>query len=164
MLKLYTMESNQIKFMQRAIELARNGMESNKGGPFGAVIVKDGVIVGEGCNQVTSTNDPTAHAEVTAIRNACKHLNSFQLDGCDLYTSCEPCPMCLGAIYWARPNNIYYACTREDAANVGFDDQFIYDELGKDMSMRKIKITQVMRDGALKVFEQWNEKNDKTKY
>lgn len=158
------MESNQIKFMQRAIELARNGMESNKGGPFGAVIVKDGVIVGEGCNQVTSTNDPTAHAEVTAIRNACKHLNSFQLDGCDLYTSCEPCPMCLGAIYWARPNNIYYACTREDAANVGFDDQFIYDELGKDMSMRKIKITQVMRDGALKVFEQWNEKNDKTKY
>src|SRR5438045_1315378 len=118
-------------FMQRAIRLAQNGMDSNAGGPFGALVVKDGEIIAEGSNRVTSTNDPTAHAEIVAIRNACQKLNSFQLDGCRIYTSCEPCPMCLGAIYWARPEKVFFACTREDAANVGFDDQFIYDEIEK---------------------------------
>ena len=110
------------KFMTRAIELAKNGVEANAGGPFGCVVVKNGEIVGEGNNRVTSTNDPTAHAEIIAIRNACKRLDSFQLDGCTIYTSCEPCPMCLGAIYWARPERVFYACTRRDAANIGFDD------------------------------------------
>src|SRR3954465_1934470 len=114
------------QYMARAIELARRGVEKNSGGPFGCVVVKGGEIVGEGNNRVTSTNDPTAHAEVVAIREACKSLNTFQLDGCSIYTSCEPCPMCLGAIYWARPAKVFFACTREDAAAVGFDDQLIY--------------------------------------
>src|SRR5690349_21360500 len=108
------------EFMRRAIKLAQNGIDSNDGGPFGAVVVKDGAIIGEGCNRVTSTNDPTAHAEIVAIRAACQNLNSFQLDGCTIYTSCEPCPMCLGAIYWARPALMYFACDREDAARAGF--------------------------------------------
>ena len=120
-----------IEFMLRAIELSKNGLESGKGGPFGCVIVKDGKIIGEGNNQVTSTNDPTAHAEMVAIRNACKNINSFQLEGCEVYTSCEPCPMCLGAIYWARPDKIYFANNRSDAAEIGFDDAFIYDEIEK---------------------------------
>src|SRR5690348_4901560 len=119
------------KFLERAIELSRQGMQSGKGGPFGCVIVKDGEIVGEGCNQVTTTNDPTAHAEVVAIRNACKNLNTFQLNDCDIYASCEPCPMCLGAIYWARPRSVIYANTKKDAAAIHFDDQFIYDEIEK---------------------------------
>jgi tRNA(Arg) A34 adenosine deaminase TadA len=127
------------KFMRRAIELAQNGMNAGDGGPFGAIVVKDGEIVGEGCNRVTSTNDPTAHAEVVAIRAACEKLNSFQLDGCTIYTSCEPCPMCLGAIYWARPAKVFYACTREDAANIEFDDQFIYEEIEKPIAMRESK-------------------------
>lgn len=152
------------KFMLRAIQLAENGMNNNDGGPFGAVIVKDGKIIGEGNNRVTSTNDPTAHAEVVAIRNACANLNSFQLDGCELYTSCEPCPMCLGAIYWARPKAIYYACTRIDAADAGFDDQFIYDELAVDFSERKIPIIQEARIESLEVFNKWKAKVDKTKY
>lgn len=152
------------KFMQRAIDLAKEGMKANAGGPFGAVVVKDGVIVGEGYNNVTSTNDPTAHAEVTAIRNACKNLGSFQLDDCIIYTSCEPCPMCLGAIYWARPKMVFFGCNREDAADIGFDDQFIYDELEKEFEQRQIKLVRLMRNEALSAFEQWGAKGDKTEY
>ncbi len=153
------------KFMRRAIKLAREGMESGSGGPFGCVIAKDGQIVGEGLNQVTSTNDPTAHAEVVAIRDACKNLNSFQLEGCVVYTSCEPCPMCLGAIYWARPEQIFMACNRDDAANAGFDDAFIYDELcSKDFEQRKVPIFSIFRDEGRVVFQEWIDKTDKTAY
>lgn len=156
-------ESDKI-FMQEAIALSLKGMTNNEGGPFGAVVVKDGKIVGRGNNRVTSTNDPTAHAEVMAIRDACKNLNSFQLDGCVLYTSCEPCPMCLGAIYWARPDRLVYACTRHDAAAVNFDDAFIYDEIKAPIKKRQIKTEQVSRDEALVVFKKWQEKMDKTAY
>src|SRR3982750_403807 len=149
--------------MARAIELALKGMESS-GGPFGAVVVRDGKIVGEGNNRVTSTNDPTAHAEVVAIREACKTLDSFQLDGCSIYTSCEPCPMCLGAIYWARPDDIFFAGTREDAANAGFDDDFIYEELEKDLHQRKMTIQNFMRDEAIALFDKWIAKADKVAY
>ena len=152
------------KFMARAIELAKNGVEMNAGGPFGCVIVKNGEIVGEGSNCVPSTNDPTAHAEVVAIRDACSRLNSFQLDGCTIYTSCEPCPMCLGAIYWARPERVFYACTRGDAANVGFDDDFIYKELEKNNGDRELELTNLMRDEALEVFGHWSAKADKVDY
>jgi tRNA(Arg) A34 adenosine deaminase TadA len=151
-------------FMSRAIELAQNGMDTNAGGPFGAIVVLKGEIIGEGWNQVTSTNDPTAHAEVNAIREACRKLGSFQLDNCVLYTSCEPCPMCLGAIYWARPEKVVYACTREDAAGIGFDDHFIYDEIEKSVEERQMKIVNFMRDEALKVFKNWENKQDKTEY
>ena len=151
-------------FMRRAISLAQNGIDSNSGGPFGAVVVKAGEIIGEGCNQVTSTNDPTAHAEVVAIRNACRKLDSFQLDDCVLYTSCEPCPMCLGAIYWARPSRIFYAATHSDAANVGFDDQFIYEEIVKNIDERQIKTINLLREEGLKVFKNWEIKADKTEY
>ncbi len=150
--------------MLRAINLAQKGIESNAGGPFGAVIVKDGEIVGEGFNKVTSTNDPTAHAEVVAIRNACENLGSFQLDGCILYTSCEPCPMCLGAIYWARPAQVFYAATREDAADIGFDDEFIYTEIEKNVENRQMKLINFLRDEGLKVFRNWETKTNKTKY
>ena len=152
------------KFMQRAIELAEKGMDSNAGGPFGAVIVKDGKIIAEGFNKVTSTNDPTAHAEVTAIREACKNLNSFQLEDCILYTSCEPCPMCLGAIYWARPKKVFYGANREDAAAIGFDDQFVYDEIDKEMNARKIPFENIDRDEALRVFNKWDAKENRTDY
>lgn len=152
------------KFMRRAIALAQNGIDSNAGGPFGAVIVKDGEIIAEGNNRVTSTNDPTAHAEIVAIRNACEKLGTFQLEDCTIYTSCEPCPMCLGAIYWARPAKIFIAGTREDAASVGFDDQFIYDEIVKDLSERHIKVENILRDEAIKVFQNWANKPDKTEY
>jgi len=151
-------------FMERAISLAKEGMESNAGGPFGAVVVKNDKIIAEGFNKVTSTNDPTAHAEVTAIREACKKLGSFQLDDCILYTSCEPCPMCLGAIYWARPKKVFYACTRKDAANIGFDDQFIYDEMDNNMNARKIEFVNINRTEALGVFQKWNSKVAKTEY
>ncbi len=151
-------------FMQHAIELARKGMESNEGGPFGAIVVKDGKIIGEGNNCVTSSNDPTAHAEVVAIRNACKNINSFQLEGCYIYTSCEPCPMCLGAIYWARPAKIFYACSKEDAAKIGFDDDFIYQEINTSIEMRTIETLQLMQEEANKVFEAWDAKSDKTEY
>ncbi|HEY2866329.1 MAG TPA: nucleoside deaminase, partial [Pyrinomonadaceae bacterium] len=124
-------------FMRRAIELARQGAENNRGGPFGCVVVKDDEIVGEGCNEVTSANDPTAHAEIMAIRSACRKLSSFQLTGCTVYTSCEPCPMCLGAIYWARPAAIYFAGTREDAAAAGFDDEIFYDEIERPNEERQ---------------------------
>ena len=127
-------------FMRRAIELAEEGMDSNSGGPFGAVIVKDNKIIAEGFNSVTSLKDPTAHAEIMAIRKACQKLNSFQLEDCTIYTSCEPCPMCLGAIYWARPKMVYYGCDRKDASEIGFDDQFIYDELTKETEGRNINL------------------------
>jgi len=152
------------KFMLRAIELSKASVYSGKGGPFGCVIVKDGKIVGEGNNQVTSTNDPTAYAEVVAIRDACKNLNSFQLDGCEIYTSCEPCPMCLGAIYWARPDKIYYANTREDAQQIGFDDSFIYEEIPLEIARRKIPMIALERAAALEVFKAWQQKTDKKEY
>jgi tRNA(Arg) A34 adenosine deaminase TadA len=151
-------------FMARAIELAQKGMDANAGGPFGAVVVCNGEIIGEGWNQVTSSNDPTAHAEVMAIREACQRVGSFQLDDCTIYTSCEPCPMCLGAIYWARPAKVFYACTREDAAEIGFDDQFIYEEIEKPLEARQMKIVNFMRDEAFVVFENWRRKSDKAEY
>ncbi len=152
------------KFMERAIELAQSGMEQNHGGPFGCVIVKDGAIIAEGYNRVTTDNDPTAHAEIIAIRNACSELNDFQLTDCDIYTSCEPCPMCLGAIYWARPKNIFYAATREDAADAGFDDEFIYKELDLTPSDRKIPMIASERKKAIQVFDLWKKKEDKIDY
>jgi tRNA(Arg) A34 adenosine deaminase TadA len=153
------------EFMLRAIALAQAGVDTNAGGPFGCVIVRDGEIVGEGVNRVTSTNDPTAHAEIVAIRDACKNLNSFQLDGCVVYTSCEPCPMCLGAIYWARPERIVIACDRDDAAAAGFDDAFIYAELCRsDMSKRKVPVSTILREDGRKVFRNWLEKADKIEY
>lgn len=152
------------KFIKAAIELAIEGMRNNQGGPFGAVVVKDGEIIGRGNNQVIATNDPTAHAEVMAIRDACKRLGSFQLDDCIIYTSCEPCPMCLGAIYWARPKQIIYACNREDAAAIDFDDEFIYEEIKNPLSKRKIPIKQILREEGLKAFEEWTKKQDKIQY
>ena len=158
------MKDQHSKFIKRAIELAREGVKSNAGGPFGAVVVKDNVIIAEGNNSVTSVNDPTAHAEVVAIRKACAKLGSFQLEDCTIYTSCEPCPMCLRAIYWARPKNVFYACTREDAAEIDFDDQFIYNEIGKNINEREIKFTQIMQKEALTVFKEWQDKSDKIEY
>ena len=152
------------QFMKRAIELSRKNLETGAGGPFGAVIVKDGVIIGEGHNKVTSTNDPTAHAEVTAIRDACKNLSQFDLSGSVIYTSCEPCPMCLAAIYWARIEKIFYANTRKDAADIKFDDDFIYEEIPKDISQRKIPMQQCCHSDALKVFNEWENKVDKIPY
>ena len=151
-------------FMQRAIQLAEEGMTSNCGGPFGAVITKNGVMIAEGFNKVTSTNDPTAHAEIVAIRKACEVLNSFQLDDCTIYTSCEPCPMCLGAIYWARPKRVFFGCTKKDAAEIDFDDQFIYDEIASDFEARKIEFIPLMRNEALRAFEQWETKTDRRDY
>ena len=150
-------------FMMRAIELS---IESAKlhGGPFGSVIVKNNKIIAEGSNKVTSSNDPTAHGEVVAIREACKKLNTFDLSGCEIYTSCEPCPMCLSAIYWSRLDKIYYANTREDAKKIDFDDSFIYLEIPKKIGDRKINMTQMLRDEAIKAFEIWDKKVDKIKY
>ena len=156
--------NNHNTFMQRAIALADQGMQQGAGGPFGAVIVKDGKIIAEASNQVTSTNDPTAHAEISAIRVACQNLGSFQLDGCILYTSCEPCPMCLGAIYWSRFKQVFYAATQQDAAAVGFDDQFIYDEIAKPMGNRKISFEQAENSAAVAVFEKWDAKGDRIDY
>lgn len=147
-----------------AIEISRIGMRAGKGGPFGCVIVKDGNIIGSGSNSVLSTNDPTAHAEIVAIREACKTLGDFQLEGCELYTSCEPCPMCLGAIYWARPARVFYANTKKDAAEAGFDDQFIYEELQLPYNLRKIPFEQGMQESAKEVFQEWILKGDKTLY
>lgn len=158
------MEKNHTYFMSKAIDLAKKGVDKNAGGPFGAVIVKNGKIIAKGFNKVTSKNDPTAHAEVVAIRNACKKLNSFQLEDCTIYTSCEPCPMCLGAIYWARPQQVFYACTRKDAANIDFDDQFIYNEIAREINGRKIPFSNLMRKEALSVFKNWAEKEDKIEY
>ena len=150
--------------MREAIRLSREGMEKNEGGPFGCIVVKDGKIIGRGNNKVSSSNDPTAHAEVTAIRDACLNLGTFQLSGCDIYTSCEPCPMCLGAIYWARPDRVFFANTRHDAAAIGFDDSMIYEEMGLDMALRKIPLRSLCREEALDVFRAWKEKDDKTLY
>lgn len=155
---------NDREFMLRAIELAREGVDNDLGGPFGCVITKDGRIVGEGCNQVTSANDPTAHAEIVAIRAACRELDSFQLDGCSIYTSCEPCPMCLGAIYWARPARVFIAGTRDDAAAAGFDDEFLYRELEKPNDQRQLKMEPLFREESQAVFKLWIEKPDKIEY
>lgn len=152
------------KFMQRAFELAYNGLKEGVGGPFGAVVVKAGKIIGEGNNCVTSTNDPSAHAEMVAIRNACKYSNDFQLKDCEIYSSCEPCPMCLGAIYWARPRRLYFALTREDAAKIGFEDEFIYEEMKKNYNQRKIPTFKVELKNGIKVFEAWENLESKIKY
>ncbi|WP_196893417.1 nucleoside deaminase [Aureivirga marina] len=157
-------KNNDEKFMSEAVKAALNGMNNNEGGPFGCIIVKDGEIVGRGNNKVTSTNDPTAHAEVTAIRDACKNLGSFQLDDCIIYTSCEPCPMCLGAIYWARPKKVFYGSNHVDAANIGFDDQFIYKEIPLPYEERSIPFEQCGREFALEPFQKWTEKQDKIEY
>ena len=150
-------------FMMRAIELSIESAKS-KGGPFGSVIVKNNEIIAEGFNKVTISNDPTAHGEIVAIRSACQKLNTFNLSGCDLYSSCEPCPMCLSAIYWSRIENIFYANTRIDAKNIDFDDSFIYSEINKNLENRKIKMYQMHRDEALEAFKIWENKEDKIKY
>jgi len=151
------------EFMKRAIELSIESVNSG-GGPFGTVIVKDKKILAEGSNEVTSTNDPTAHGEIVAIRKACTNLKNFNLSGCELYSSCEPCPMCLSAIYWARIKKVYFANTRYDAQKIDFDDSFIYSEFEKKINERKIPMTQMMRNEALKAFELWSKKTDKVKY
>lgn len=151
------------EFMMKAIELSQKSVEKG-GGPFGAVIVKDGQIIAEGSNCVTLDNDPTAHAEVTTIRKACKALNTFDLNGCEIYTSCEPCPMCLSAIYWARIDRIYYGCNKEDAKNIGFDDSFIYEQIELKPEFRNIPSKQILHEEALSAFKMWDEKEDKTEY
>jgi guanine deaminase len=151
------------QFMRRAIALALDNIRAG-GGPFGCVIVKEGRIIAEGANCVTPTNDPTAHAEVVAIREACRALKNFQLEGCELYTTCEPCPMCLGAIYWARPSRVFYAAAAGDAAAAGFDDAFIYDELKKPHVARRIPMAQLLRDESLSIFSAWNASPNKIEY
>lgn len=149
--------------MQEAIRLSVESVK-NGGGPFGAVVVKDGEIIGRGNNRVTQTYDPTAHAEVVAIREACKTLHSFQLEGCEIYTSCEPCPMCLGAIYWARPERVFFGNNQADAANIGFDDSFIYREIAISLPERKIPMIQILPEEAITAFRMWENKTDKTEY
>ncbi len=151
-------------FMREAIRLSRQKMRANQGGPFGAISVRNGKVVGRGWNQVTSSNDPTAHAEVTAIRDACKKLKRFQLDDCELYTSCEPCPMCLGAVYWARLDRVFYANTRQDAAAIQFDDALIYNQIRLPIPRRKIVMKSLLRSEALEVFKEWKDKADKVRY
>ena len=151
-------------FMARAIQLSIDNVHSGRGGPFGSVVVKDGAIIAEAANQVTSTNDPTAHAEVVAIREACKKLGVFDLEGCEIYTSCEPCPMCLAAIYWARMSRVYFANLDADASQIGFDDSLIYSELAQPHSQRKIPMIQIMRDEALAAFRAWQDKPNKIEY
>jgi len=158
------MKEDKEQFMEMAIKMAENNIKEQKGGPFGALVVKDGVVVGRGSNHVTSDNDPTAHAEVVAIRDACKNLNTFNLEGCEIYASCEPCPMCLGAIYWARLGKLYYAGTKDDAANANFDDSFIYKEFELPKEERSIPSSQLMRNKAVQVFEKWNENEEKIEY
>ena len=151
------------EFMRRAIALALENIRAG-GGPFGCVVVKEGRIIAEGANRVTATNDPTAHAEVVAIREACRSLNNFQLEDCDLYTTCEPCPMCIGAIYWARLSRVFYAGIAADAADAGFDDTFIYDELRKPHAARRIPMIQLLRDESLQIFSAWKAQSNKTPY
>ena len=151
-------------FLRQAIELSAQGLESGRGGPFGAVVVRGDGIVGRGSNEVLVSKDPTAHAEVQAIRDACRQLDSFQLDGCTLYTSCEPCPMCLGAIYWARPDRVVYAASKADAARAGFDDAFIYEELALRIPERRLPMEQLLRDEALRSFELWRSLENRTEY
>lgn len=153
-----------VKFMEMAVQLANENVLAKNGGPFGAIVVKDGVIVGRGCNNVTTANDPTAHAEVQAIRDACRNLNSFQLTDCEIYSSCEPCPMCIGALYWARPKAIYYACTKEDAANIGFDDHFIYKELALPMENRSLKMANIQFQNHDLPFKTWETYLEKVEY
>ncbi|AMN40273.1 nucleoside deaminase [Rhodoplanes sp. Z2-YC6860] len=155
---------DQNNLMERAAALALQKMRANQGGPFGAVIVRGGEVIAEGWNQVTSANDPTGHAEVTAIRNACAKLETFSLEGCDIYTNCEPCPMCLGAIYWARIQRIYYSNTRSDAAKIGFDDDFIYREIGIPLAERSIPSIRVANATAELAFSEWAAKPDKRRY
>lgn len=150
--------------MRRAIELSRQKMEENCGGPFGAVIVQNGKIIGEGWNKVTSSYDPTAHAEVSAIRAACSAIGDFSLKGCEIYTSCEPCPMCLAAIYWARLDRIYYANTRKDAAGIGFDDDFLYNEIVLPEDRRSLPVSRMLPEEAKVIFENWMSKTDKIAY
>jgi guanine deaminase len=150
--------------MREAIRRAVENVTSGRGGPFGAIVVKDGRVIAAGINLVTSLNDPTAHAEVSAIREACSALGTFQLTGCELYTSCEPCPMCLGAIYWARPDRVYFGATASDAAEAGFDDSFIYDELKLAHQERKIPFMQMMREEGNEPFREWMKKNDRVRY
>lgn len=158
------MHDHRRKFMRAAIRFARKGMDKNSGGPFGCVIVRKGKIIARAHNSVTDHNDPTAHAEVVAIRKACRKLKSFQLDGCEIYASCEPCPMCFGAIYWARPDKVYFAATRQDAARAGFDDDFIYHEIDLAHSLRRIPFESMQSNEAITVFEDWKMKPDKTAY
>ncbi|MCP4460997.1 MAG: nucleoside deaminase [Cytophagales bacterium] len=154
----------QEKFMREAIRLSIENVESGNGGPFGAVVVKNGEIIASAANEVTTSNDPTAHAEVVAIRRACEKLGTFQLDDCEIYCSCEPCPMCLGAIYWARPKKIFYANTKADAADIKFDDNFIYQEIELPVNQRKLPTTQLLRDEAMKAFTLWKTSSEKTEY
>ena len=154
----------EIAFMEEAIQLGRKGMLNNDGGPFGCVIVKNDQIIGRGWNRVIADKDPTAHAEVTAIRDACKNLQDFQLDGCEIYTSCEPCPMCMGAIYWARPAKVYFAASRRDAAAAGFDDSMIYEELTVPVADRKIGMVCIIPAAAAALFQEWIGKENKTPY
>jgi guanine deaminase len=151
-------------FMREAIRISLEMMRANKGGPFGAVVVRNNEIVGRGWNKVTSTNDPTAHAEVSAIRDACQRMKTFKLDDCELYTSCEPCPMCLAAIYWARLKRVYYGNTRKDAATIGFDDEFLYEQIALPITKRTLQLEQCCSDEAKKAFEEWMKKKDKTLY
>lgn len=160
----FIMENNHEEFMRMAIELSINNVNNNTGGPFGAVVVKDGKLVAKSANLVTTTNDPTAHAEVSAIRLACKELNTFDLSGCVIYTSCEPCPMCLGAIYWARIGKIFYANTKVDADEIGFSDKFIYDELDLPQQDRNLPVEQLMREDALAAFNLWTKNETKKHY
>ena len=155
---------NQWEYIKKAVEVAVENVEKNIGGPFGAVVVKDGKIIGVGRNQVTATNDPTAHAEIQAIRAACEYLQEFQLKDCDIYTSCEPCPMCIGAIYWARPRSVYYACTKEDAAKIGFDDHFIYEQIKLPIEKRSIRMQQLMPQEFYSPFKAWEASSTKVSY
>jgi guanine deaminase len=152
------------RFMRRAIELSVENVRSGRGGPFAALVVKDGEIIATGTNLVTASFDPTAHAEVVAIREACRELGQFQLSGCEIYTSCEPCPMCLGAIYWARPARVYFGNTASDAAAIGFDDSFIYQQLEVPLSERTIPMVQFLREEALAAFREWERKSDRIPY
>ena len=151
-------------FLLRAIQLARANVSNRTGGPFGAVVVKDGVIIGEGANHVTTLNDPTAHAEIVAIRTACRYLDSFELSGCEIYSSCEPCPMCLAAIYWSRASKIYFAASREDAASAGFDDEFLYRELARPFADRSLPIERLPCEEANQLFEDWGNDLGKIRY
>ena len=163
-IKIWIDQNMDNPFMARAIQLSIDNVRSGRGGPFGAVVVRDGNIIAEGANQVTSTNDPTAHAEMVAIREACGKLGAFELEACEIYTSCEPCPMCLGAIYWARLSRVYFANADADASRVGFDDSLIYRELALPYSQRKIPMVQLMREEALAAFRAWENKSNKIEY
>lgn len=154
----------QEQFMREAIQMADRNVASGKGGPFAALVVKDGKIIARGTNCVTSANDPTAHAEVVAIRSACEQLGDFQLRDCDFYSSCEPCPMCMGALYWARPSRVFFAAGRMDAADAGFDDSFIYEELELPPDKRKVPSTQLLADEGRQPFDSWKEKSDRVEY